>query len=87
METLPKDFILIYDSLPELYDYIVLNFGEVLEISFDGARKETASLKVKVLIIKKMREFKLPLPKKPITEEMKEEASLKKLNNEIKVKE
>lgn len=85
METLPADFIAIYDTLPELFDFILSNYENALEIHFEGEKKENAVLNIKVLIIKKIKQYKLAINGKPLTEAMKEEANLFKLTKEIEI--
>ena len=59
----------IYETLPELYEYIASNYLDSMEIEFNAREKNIAVIRIKVLIIKKIKKMTLKLDKRKLQEE------------------
>ena len=59
----------IYETLPELYEYIASNYLDSMEIEFNPREKNIAVIRIKVLIIKKIKKMTLKLDKRKLQEE------------------
>ena len=76
---IPSDFITLFGTLQEFYEHIATFYEESMQLYVPDDAKESLALFFSLLVVNKIRKYKLLIDSRPLTEQMKEENNLKKL--------